>query len=170
MNGPTVLTRRQVIALAAAGAALAGCASAPPVAISTPNGATTTPAEQAVRAALERYWAVSQGDDAEAILAYVADDAKVDSILAGGKVPKAEYATALRAWLKNPERREIKSENRIERVTFASPSLARVDTQAMLRRDPSFSRSGWGRDRRIEYTLAERGGRWLIVETTYTQK
>jgi hypothetical protein len=169
MNGPSdFLTRRQVIALAAAGAAFARCAPAPPVA--TANGATTTPAEQAVRAMLERYWAVSQADDAEAILAYLADDAKVDSILAGGKVPKAEYATALRAWLKNPERREIKSENRIERVTFASPSLVRVDTQAMLRRDPSFSRPGWGRDRRIEYTLAERGGRWLIVETTYTQK
>ena len=170
MYGPNIfLTRRQVIALAAAGAALAGCASAPPV-VTTTNGVSTTPAEQAVRAMLERYWAVSLADDAEAILAYLADDAKVDSILAGGKVPKAEYATALRAWLKNPERREIKSENRIERVTFASPSLARVDTQAMLRRDPSFNRPGWGRDRRIEYTLAERGGRWLIVETTYTQK
>ena len=85
MYGPNIfLTRRQVIALAAAGAALAGCASAPPV-VTTTNGVSTTPAEQAVRAMLERYWAVSLADDAEAILAYLADDAKVDSILAGGK-------------------------------------------------------------------------------------
>jgi hypothetical protein len=165
---PVSLTRRQVIALAAAAAALAGCASAPPVAPVEP--AAMTPAERAVRATLDRYWAASKAGQLEAMLAHFSEDAKVDSMVAGAKVAKADWAVAMRAWLANPESRDFQSVSRVDRATSPRPSRAVVDTQTTVRRHASLSRPGWSRDRRVEYALEERAGQWLIVETTYTDK
>jgi ketosteroid isomerase-like protein len=161
------LTRRQVLALAAAAATLARCSAAPPPA---PDASTMSPSELAVRETLERYRVASNAGDLDGLLAYYTEDAKIDSTVAGGKVTKADYATAMRAWLARSENLEYQSEFRVVRVAFPDPARALADVQTTVRRRASFNRPAWSAERRLQYALADRGGRWMIVETTYSKK
>jgi len=45
----------------------------------------------------------------------------------------------------------------------ASPSRAVVETQSLVYRLGSFTQPAWSTARRIDWTLEQRGGRWLIV-------
>lgn len=164
-HGP--LTRREVLALAAAAAAFARCSAAPPA---VPDAATMPPAERAVRTTLDRYLVASNTGDVDSILGYFADDARIDSIVAGGKVSKADYATAMRAWLAKPENREYQSEFLVRRVRLPETGRALVDVESKIRRPASLNRPAWSTNRQLEYAFAERDGRWLIVESTYTKK
>jgi uncharacterized protein (TIGR02246 family) len=131
--------------------------------------AQSTPAEQTVRTTLESYWVAGNSGDVDRFIPYYADDAKIDSLVAGGKVPKAEFATAMRKWLQTPANREIKARYRITKVAFPSPARAVVDTDQEISRATTFSQSGFTRSRSIQWVLEERDGKWLIVETTTTK-
>jgi ketosteroid isomerase-like protein len=161
------LTRREVLAFTAAAAAFTRCAATP---ASAPDTASMPPAERAVRATLDAHLVASNEADVDRILSHLAEDARIDSIVAGDKVSKAEYATAMRGWLAKPENREYRSELRVVRVAFPETTRALVDVETTIRRPASLSRPAWSTDRRIEYALAERNGRWLIVESTYRKK
>jgi uncharacterized protein (TIGR02246 family) len=132
--------------------------------------AQSAPAEQTVRTTLESYWVAGNSGDADRFLPYYADDAKIDSLVAGGKVPKAEFATAMRKWLQTPANRDIKARYRITKVAFPSPTRAVVDTDQEVSRAATFSQSGFSRSRSIQWVLEERDGKWLIVETTTTKR
>src|SRR5206468_3534119 len=118
----SMTTRTLTRMCAALGLILAGCANAP--APPVPSG---TPAEQAVRSTLEGYWQAGRDGDVDRFMSYYADDAKVDSIVAGGKVTKAGFETAMRKWLETPANRQITSNYRIVKIEFPSPIDAIVD-------------------------------------------
>jgi hypothetical protein len=139
-------------------AALAGgaCATAP--ADAPARAAATAPAERAVRATLEDY-VKAQNDGlaagrVDAFLPFLAEDAEIDSTVAGGRVTKAGYASAIGKWLERV---------RVRRVSFREPSRAVVETESLVYRLGSFTQPAWSTARRIDWTLEQRGGRWLIV-------
>jgi hypothetical protein len=154
-----------VLALVAIGPVLSGCAASAPA---PPAATPASPEERAVRAALAELWAAS--GTLERMLPHYADDARIDSLVAGGKVPRAQWETAMRAWLATPEGRETQVGYRIDRVAFSPSGRATVDTRQMVGRSSSFTQSGFGRDREVRWELEQRNGRWLVVETTYTRR
>lgn len=137
---------------------------------STALGQGTDSAEKAVRTTVEAFVRAQNATDLESFLAYLSDDAKVDSAVAGGKVTKPEYATAMKKWWEVSANREFKSEIKIEKVSFPTPTRAVLETQGVAYRKGSFTAGAWSRARRIEWKLEERDGKWLIVETTMLQK
>jgi hypothetical protein len=143
----------------------AGCATAP-----ASPAASVTLAEQAVRTTLERYWEASRKADVDRLIVHYADDARIDSIVAGGKVTKAVYEAAMRKWLETPANRQITSNYRIVKVAFPSPTEAIVDTDVVTSRSGGFSGGGFSRNRSVQWRLEDRAGRWLIAETTYTKR
>src|SRR4029453_11096834 len=82
-------------------------------------------------------------------------DAKIDSLAAGGKGPKAQYRDAMT--------KSFASANP-PRVTGGETSVAFADaTHATARRDLRVNNSPF----RIEYRLEKRDGRWLITQQEY---
>src|SRR5262245_54413004 len=137
---------------------------------STAMGQSSAPAEKAVRTTVEDFVRAQNASDLDAFLAYLSDDAKIDSLVAGGKVGKAEYATAMKKWWDKPANKEFKSEIKIEKISFPTATQAVVDTQAVSYRMGAFTAGAWSRARRLEWKLEERDGKWLIVETTSQTK
>jgi ketosteroid isomerase-like protein len=114
---------------------------------------------QAVRLVIERFGQAIDNADLPMLLAQLAEDAVMDSKIAGGKVGKQKYADAMAAafrtgGLVGMEVRDIK-------ITIVDATRARV--RATI--------SPWLRAQRLvydhEWTLEQRDGRWLIIESTY---
>jgi hypothetical protein len=156
------------MALATIGPVLGGCAASGPAPEAARPAAQASPEEQAVRAALAELWAA--GSKLERALPHYADDARIDSLVAGGKVTKPQWEAAMRAWLQKPESQGLQAEYRIDRVSFPAAGRAQVDTRQSIGRSSSFTQGGFNRDREVRWDLEHRNGRWLVVETTYTRR
>ena len=131
---------------------VSACATAPPL----PAGYQASPDEvAAVRQILAANEQAINARDLNALTASYADDAKIDSLAAGGTVGKPAYrdamarvfagGTALRASYGTPS------------IGFADPTHATIQVGATQGTRPS----------RIQYQLEKREGRWLIVNQKY---
>jgi ketosteroid isomerase-like protein len=132
--------------------------------------AAQSPDEQTVRTTLEAYWTAQNAADLDRSLSFFSDDAMIDSVVAGGKVSKPKYETAVRNWLQKPENRQFRSQYKITKMTFSSPTEAIVDTDVAVARSASFNQGGFTASRGVQWRLQARDGKWLIVETTYTKR
>jgi ketosteroid isomerase-like protein len=132
---------------------LAACATAPPP--MTSNYQATPEEVAAVRQTIEGAGNAVNARDLNTLVAYYTEDAKIDSLAAGGKVSRAQYRDAMT--------KSFASANP-PRVTGGETSVAFADaTHATARRDLRVNNSPF----RIEYRLEKRDGRWLITQQEY---
>jgi uncharacterized protein (TIGR02246 family) len=121
--------------------------------------------ETAIRAVLTNYVTADSKHDIDGILVLFASDARVDSIVARGKLSKEQYAGAMR----QAQARGYLGANhaaKVRSVTLLCPD------RGLLEFDYELDSPG-GRGHRnytLKWTLAKREGRWLIVETEYLKK
>jgi ketosteroid isomerase-like protein len=120
--------------------------------------------EAAVKLALQTYVDLDKKGDVDGLLTCYADDAKIDSIVARGKVTKGAYAAAM----KQAQAQGHLSRNheaKIRSLTFPNPN------QAVLEFDYDMDSSRGGRrSTTLRWAMANREGRWLIVDTEYLKK
>ena len=120
--------------------------------------------EAGVKLALQTYVDLDRKGDVDGLLACYAADAKIDSIVARGKVKKDAYAAAMKQ-AQAQGQLSRNHEAKIRSVTFPKPNLA------VLKFDYDMDSSRGGRrSTTLRWTLANREGRWLITETDYLKK
>jgi hypothetical protein len=102
--------------------------------------------------------AVNTGD-LKLLMAQYADDAKIDSKLAGAKVSKSAYGQVMS---RSFQQGSISTGYSGLKVSLVDATHAVAEGTLWAR-----SSSGGGFSSRHEWKLEKRDGRWLIVETTY---
>ncbi len=134
------------------------------IATPLPRRASGSDEEAAVKAILGSYVDADRQHDVDGILALFAPDARIDSIVAGGKVSKEMYAGAM----KGAQARGTLGRNmdaKVTSVTFLSPDRAVLEFDYDLD-----TARGAHRSYKLKWTLTKREGRWLILETEYLRK
>jgi uncharacterized protein (TIGR02246 family) len=129
-----------------------GCATPPPL----PATYQASPAEiEAVREVFVQSEKAFNAKDLNGIVSVYADDAKIESLAAGGTVGKAAYRDAMAKVFSGPS---------APTVRFGTPSIGFIDaTRATAQSNLTVG----GRSYRVQYQLEKRDGRWLIADQKY---
>ena len=131
---------------------VSACATAPPLSA----GYQASPDEvAAVRQVLVSTEQAFSARDLNALVSGYADDAKIDSLAAGGTVGKPAYRDAMA---------RVFAGGTAPRVSYGTPSIGFADpTHATIQ----VVVTQGTRSSRIQYQLEKREGRWLIVNQKY---
>ncbi len=153
------MEKRAVNGCILVGLLLVGLVSAPP----SPSAAEPSD-EAAIKAFVQAWVDVSDKQDVDGILTLFAQDARIDSLVAGTKVTKETYAGAM----KQAQHRGGLGRNfdaKVTSISFPGPG------QAVLEMDTTWDTPRSGRRTFLQrWTLAKRDGRRLILETEYLKK
>jgi ketosteroid isomerase-like protein len=96
-------------------------------------------------------------DDLKTLLAQLADDALIDSAVAGGKVSKEKYGQAMAEAFKKGD---------LVSLELRDFTITMVDSSRATALGTLYAQTRTGRGSgRVEWKLEKREGRWLIVET-----
>jgi uncharacterized protein (TIGR02246 family) len=136
---------------------LTGCAMTPAMPL--------TPAEQveaeAIRKVLADHMAALSARNLDRGADAVADDARMDSRVAGGKVSKAQWRGAVQRSIAGGQW-PATLDYQVSSVAFPDPAHATVFGHLV-----AIQVTGRRTQDRLELKLAKRDGRWLIVESRY---
>jgi ketosteroid isomerase-like protein len=128
------------------------CATSPPL----PAGYQASPDEiKAVGQVLTEVEKSYNAKDINAVVSNYADDAKIESLAAGGKVGKPGYRDAMT---------KLFSGSGAPAVRYGTPSIGFADATHATAQSPVTIGS---RSYRIQYQMEKREGRWLIVDQKY---
>src|SRR5262245_45522959 len=124
-----------------------------------PPGMTLDQAQSAAAAIkwiLEQFVRAFNVGDVTRLVSYIAEDWRIDSIIAGGKVSKANYRAAMVKALRSA-RLGVAIEYHVRLITLSDSTHATVDGTLVT----------GANEERYQWTFEKRDGKWLIAETTY---
>jgi ketosteroid isomerase-like protein len=113
-------------------------------------------AADAIKQILEQFARAFNIGDVPRLLSYIAEDRRIDSIIAGAKVSKADYGAVMVQTFKSG-RLGTTIEQRVRLITLSDSTHATVDGSVVTGRS----------EERYQWVFEKRNGQWLIVETTY---
>ena len=116
----------------------------------------TQSAANAIKRILEQFAKAFNVGDVPRLLSYIAEEGRIDSIIARGKVSKANYGAAM-VYAFRSGRLGGAIEHRVRLITLSDATHATVDGTVV---------TGVSEER-YQWTFEKRDGKWLIVETTY---
>jgi uncharacterized protein (TIGR02246 family) len=115
----------------------------------------------AVKRVLDDYVKALNAANLDGVLSTLADDAQIDSLVAGAKVSKAKYAESMKQAFATGRVSQV--DVRGLKVAFPKPDRATVDGQVGVRSPGSNTSLSASH----QWQLEKRDGKWLVIETKY---
>src|SRR5262245_46513094 len=148
-GGGSLMRCRSALVLAVVLLVAQACATSAPL----PAGYQASPDEiKAVGQVLTEVEKAYNAKNINAVASNYADDAKIESLAAGGKVDKPGYRDAMT---------KLFSGSGAPTVRYGSPSIGFADATHATVQSPVTIGS---RSYRVQYQMEKRDGRWLIVD------